>query len=113
MVRMSVSQILECNRAIYRIMEQRTLLSVSTGLKLNRIMKAFDEVEDYVFETMDAAFGRVEWGNLTQEHLSFYAAMVSEQVEMDIDMIPAGELSDNGNIMLDLHDIECLSVILC
>ena len=70
MEKLRVYQVLECNRVLYKMMEQKVLLPISVGLKVKRIMNVFDEVETYVFETMDETFKGFDWENMTDEEIS-------------------------------------------
>lgn len=93
-------------------MEQKINLPISVGLKFYRIMKTFDEIEEYVFETMDMAFENFDWNNMTNEQMLFYKNLISEQIELDYVKIPQKDLENNNVLMLNIEDIEKLSIIL-
>lgn len=113
MEKLQIFQVLECNKVLYKILEQRMAISVSVGLKINRIMKLFDEVEEYVFTTMDMAFQEINWENLTKEQNDFYEKLISEQIELEYNKIPTSFFEENDNLKLTIEDIERLSIILC
>ena len=112
MEKLVVSQVLECNKTLYKIMEQKINLPLSVGLKFYRIMKIFDEIEEYVFETMDMTFENLDWNNMTDEQMLFYKNLLSEQIEVEYTKIPKKELENNNVLMLNIEDIEKLSIIL-
>lgn len=112
MEKLVVSQVLECNKTLYKIMEQKVNLPISIGLKFYRIMKIFDEIEEYVFETMDMTFENLDWNNMTNEQMLFYKNLLSEQIEVEYTKIPQKELENNNVLMLNIGDIEKLSIIL-
>ena len=94
MEKLLVSQVLECNKTLYKIMQQKVNLPISVGLKFYRIMKIFDEIEEYVFETMDMTFENLDWNNMTNEQMLFYKNLISEQIEVEYTKIPQKELEN-------------------
>ena len=112
MEKLLVSQVLECNKTLYKIMQQKVNLPISVGLKFYKIMKIFDEIEEYVFETMDMTFENLNWNNMTNEQMLFYKNLISEQIEVEYTKIPQKELENNNVLMLNIGDIEKLSIIL-
>ena len=113
MEKLQVSQVLECNKTLYKIMEQRTALPISLGLKIYRIMKTFDEVEEYVFDTMDATFPNFSWDEMSSDQMLFYRNLITEQIELDFTKISEKEFENNDKLLLNIEDIANLSVILC
>lgn len=113
MEKLQVSQVLECNKTLYKIMEQRTALPISLGLKIYRIMKTFDEVEEYVFDTMDATFSNFSWDEMSSDQMLFYRNLITEQIELDFTKISEKEFENNDKLLLNIEDIANLSVILC
>ena len=113
MEKLQVFQVLETNKILYKIFEQKTSLPISVGLKIYRIMKIFDEVEEYVFETMDLAYPNFNWMSMTEDEKIFYQRLISEQIELDYEKIPTELFEKNDNLMLTVEDIGALSIILC
>ena len=113
MEKLRVYQVLECNRVLYKMMEQKVLLPISVGLKVKRIMNVFDEVETYVFETMDETFKGFDWGNMTDEEISFYGKLISEEIELYFEKIKEETFENNDKLTLTIDDIDKLSLILC
>lgn len=112
MEKIRIQEVLECNKVLFKIMEQRTTFPISVGLKLNKIMKMFDEVEEYVFTLMDMTFQNINWENLTKEEITFYNKVVSEEIELDFDKISKEVFENNDKLMLTLEDIDNLSLII-
>jgi hypothetical protein len=113
MEKLQVFQVLECNKTLYKMLEQRTAFPISVGLKIHRIMKSFDEVEEYVFETMDMTFGNFDWKNMTNEQIKFYNDLISQEIEVECEKIPISLFEKNEKLMLTIEDINSLSIILC
>lgn len=113
MEKLQVIQVMECNKTLYKMLEQRTTFSISVGLKLHKIMKIFDEIEEYVFETMDMTFGDFVWENMTDEQLVFYNSLILQEIEVDFEKLPTSLFEKNDNLMLSIEDIDRLSIILC
>lgn len=113
MEKLQVYQVLECNKTLYKMLEQRTTFPISIGLKLHRIMKSFDEIEEYVFDTMDMTFENYEWGKMTNEQMMFYQNLISQEIELDFEKIPSKWFEENNKLMLSIEDISRLSIILC
>lgn len=112
MEKLTIAQVLSCNRTLFKILEQRNTLPASVGFKLYRIMKMFDEVEEYVFDTMDITFENFDFTNMTEEQKLFYNNIISSEIELDFDKIETSILENNENLMLTLEDIDNLSPIL-
>lgn len=112
MTKMLVSDVFECNKVLDKIMKQRTLLPISVGLKINKIMKEFDEVEEYVLKTMDVAFGEIDWTRITKEQMQFYNTVLSQEIEIDFEKIPREIFENNDKVMLSIEDVDKLTLIL-
>lgn len=113
MEKLQVSQVLECNKTLYKMIEQRNTFPISVGLKLNKIIKEFDEVEEYVFNMMDMTFQNFDWEKMTTEQLLFYNKLISEQIELDYKRISSEVFENNDKLMLSIDEIESLSIIMC
>jgi hypothetical protein len=113
MEKLQVFDVLECNKTLYKMIEQKNTLPISVGLKLNKIIKEFDEVEEYVFSLMDMTFKDFDWEKMTKEQLMFYEKLVSEKIELDFDKIPTSFFENNDKLMLTIEDIKRLEIILC
>jgi len=109
---LQIYQVINCNKVLSKIYEQKSILPFSLGFKLFKIMKIFDEVEEYVFNTMDMMFPQYEWNNLTKEESEFYSKVLTEKIELSFEKIAKEELEDNDKLMLTLEDIENLAIIL-
>lgn len=112
MEKLKIKDVLECNKTLYKMLEQRTTLPISIGLKIYRIMKIFEEIEEYIFETMDMTFKDFKWENLTTEQITFYNNLISQEIELDFKKLPQKFFEENNNLMLTIEDISNLSIIL-
>ena len=113
MEKLRIFQILECNKTLYKMLEQRTVFPISVGLKIHRIMKSFNEIEEYIFETMNMTFGNFDWENMTNEQIMFYNNLISQEIEVEYEKIPTSLFENNEKLMLTIEDINRLSIILC
>lgn len=113
MEKLQVYQALKCNEVLYKMFEQRNTFPISVGLKLNRIYKQFNEVEEYVFSLMDKTFENFEWMKMTDEQTIFYNGLLSEEIELDYEKIPSSCFENNDKLMLTMEDINNLEIILC
>ncbi len=113
MERLQVFEVLECNKTLYKMIEQRNTFPISVGLKLNKIIREFDEVEEYVFSMMDMTFQDFDWEKMTNEQLIFYNKLILEEIELEFDKIPTSFFENNDKLMLTIEDINTLRIILC
>jgi len=109
---LQIYQVMDCNKVLFKMYEQKNVLPFSLGFKLFKIMKVFDEVEEYVFNTMDMTFPNYDWSNLTKEESEFYRKLLTEKIELDFEKIPKENFENNDKLMLSLEDIGNLSIIL-
>ena len=109
---LQIYQVMDCNKVLFKMYEQKNIFPFSLGFKLFKIMKIFDEVEEYVFNTMDMTFPNYDWGNLTKEESEFYSKLLTEKIELDFEKIPKEIFENNDKLMLSLEDIGNLSIIL-
>lgn len=107
-----IYKVMNCNKVLLKLMEQNKTFPFSLGFKIYKIIKKFDEVEEYVFSTIDLAFGEYDWMNMTKEQSEFYSRLLMEQIELDFEKIPSECLANNSELMLTLEDINDLSIIL-
>ena len=112
MERLQVFDVLECNKTLYKMIEQKNTFPISIGLKLNKIIKEFDEVEEYVFNMMDMTFQDFDWSKMTKEQLMFYKNLISEEIELEYNKIPTSFFENNDKLMLTIEDIDKLRIIL-
>lgn len=112
MEKLCVFQVLECNKVLYKVLEQRTTFPISVGLKIYKIMKEFDNVEEYVFDTMDITFPNFVWDNMTNEQLEFYKTLISQEIEVDFEKIQQNVFENNDKLLLTVEDVGALSIIL-
>lgn len=112
MEKFQIHSVLECNKVLYKLMENRDKFTISVGFKLYNAMKKFDEVEEYVFELMTLTFGDVCWDSLTEEQIVFYNKLLSEEIELEIEKIPSKIFEECGEFKLSIEEIGKLSIII-
>lgn len=112
MEKLHVFEVLECNKTLYKMIEQKNTFPISVGLKLNKIIKEFDEVEEYVFNMMDITFQNFDWGKMTEEQLKFYKCLISEEIELEYSKIPSSFFEDNDKLTLTIEEVDKLRIIL-
>ena len=113
MKKVKISQIFECNKVLFKLFEQGNKFPISLGFRLYKMMKRFEEVEEYVFELMDMAFENYDWGNMTDEQKKFYSNVMSQEIEIEFEKIPSEFFEKSNDLMLTLDEMEKISLILC
>ena len=111
LVKVPIYKILFCNKALFKLYNQRSLLPVSIGLKLHKMIKQFDEIEEYVFNLMEITFENFDISNMTEEQTKFYNKIISSEVEVDISYVNKEFFVFINDLMLTLEDIEYLSIL--
>jgi hypothetical protein len=112
MERILIHKVLTCNRTLYKIYKQQSILPVSVGFKIYKIMKLFDEVEEYVFNITEMVFNEITWTDMTEEQKEFYNNIISSEIELDYEKIDKAFFENNDKLMLTLEDIDNLSIII-
>jgi hypothetical protein len=112
MEKLQIHQILKCNKVLCKILEQKNTFPISVGLKINKIVKEFEEVEDYIFNLMEITFKDFEWSKMTEEQILFYNGLLSQEIELDFKKIPSALFENNNELMISIEDIDDLQIIL-
>lgn len=112
MKKLSIQQVLNCNRTLFKIFEQQSTFPVSIGFKIFSIMKKFDEVEEYVFNVLEMTFQDIDFNSMTEEQKMFYNNVVSSEIELDFETIDEKFFKENETVMLTIEDISNLGIIL-
>lgn len=92
--------------------EQQNTFPISIGFKLFKIMKMFDEVEEYVFKIMEMTFEDFKFEQMNLEENIFYNTVLSSEIELDYERINASYFENNEDLMLTIEDISNLSIII-
>lgn len=111
MEKLKIFEVLNCNRVLFKIFQQKNVLNASFGFKLFKISKIFDEVEEYVVNTMYMTFDSVDLEKLNDEQINFYNVLISSEIELDYDRVDSSLFEKNDELMLTLEDISNLQII--
>lgn len=112
MEKLTIYQVLNCNRTLFKMFEQQKTFPFSVGFKLFKIMKQFDEVEEYVVNTMEMTFKDIVLTDLDEEQKMFYNNIISSEIELEYEKIDISYFENNEDLMLTIEDIGNLSIIL-
>ena len=112
MERLKIYEIFNCNKTLNKMFEQHNTFPISIGFKLFKIMKMFDEVEEYVFNIMEITFKDFKFEHMNDEEKRFYDTILSSEIELKYDKINTSYFENNEDLMLTIEDISNLSIIL-
>lgn len=112
MEKVKIFEVFNCNRVLYKLIEQKNIFPISIGLTLFRLSKIFDEVEDYIFKVMDITFDNFYFENMTDEQKEFFNKLMTEEIEIEYKKIPLKVFENNNELKLSIDEIGYLSIIL-
>lgn len=112
MKKIKIFEVINCNRVLFKIFQQKNVLSANFGFKLFKISKIFDEVEEYVVNTMHLTFDDIDMEHLNDEQIMFYNILISSEIELEYQKIDVSYFEDNSELMLTLEDISNLQIII-
>lgn len=111
MQKMTIYEVLNINKTLYKMFKQQSKFPISIGFKLYNIMKKFDEVEEYVFNVMENTFKDFDITNMTDEQQKFYNVVLSSEIELDYGKVNINYFNGNDDLKLTLEDISNLQPI--
>ena len=112
MTKLKIYEIFNCNKTLNKMIEQQNTFPISIGFKLFKIMKMFDEVEEYVFKIMEMTFEDFKFEQMNLEENIFYNTVLSSEIELEYERINASYFENNEDLMLTIEDISNLSIII-
>ena len=112
MTKLKIYEIFNCNKTLNKMFEQQNTFPISIGFKLFKIMKMFDEVEEYVFKIMEMTFEDFKFEQMNLEENIFYNTVLSSEIELEYERINASYFENNEDLMLTIEDISNLSIII-
>ena len=112
MERLKIYEIFNCNKTLNKMFEQQNTFPISIGFKLFKIMKMFDEVEEYVFNIMEMTFENFKFEQMNEEENIFYNTVLNSEIELEYERINASYFENNEDLMLTIEDISNLSIII-
>lgn len=111
MEKIKVFELMACNRVLFKMMEEKRLFPVSLGFKLHKIMKEFDDVEEYIIDVMETTFGDIDLASMNDDEMKFYNVLLSSEVDVDYERVSQEWFETNSELMLTLEEINDLSII--
>lgn len=108
---LKVYKVINCNKTLYKMFQQQKTFPISVGFKLFKIMKLFDEVEEYVFNTMENTFENFKFENMDDNEKMFYNSLLSSDIELNYEKVNPSYFEDNDDLKLTIEDIDNLSII--
>ena len=112
MKKLKIYEVLNCNRTLNKMFEQQNTFPISVGFKIFKLMKIFDEVEEYVFNVMEMTFKDFKFEQMNDEEKMFYNKVLSSEIELEYEKINTSYFENNNDLMLTIEDIGNLSIIL-
>ena len=112
MEKLKIYEIFNCNKTLNKMFEQQNTFPISIGFKLFKIMKMFDEVEEYVFNIMEMTFEDFKFEQMNEQENIFYNTVLNSEIELEYERINTSYFEDNADLMLTIEDISNLSIIL-
>lgn len=112
MEKLKIYEVLNCNKTLYKMLCQQKTFPISLGFKLFKFMKIFDEVEEYVFSTMEMTFKDFRFEQMSEEEKIFYNTVLNSEIELEYERINTSYFENNDDLMLTIEDIGNLSIIL-
>ena len=112
--KMKIFEIFDCNKVLYKLWNDKTELPLGVGFKIYENIKAFNEVENYVFSIMKDLYGD-EWVDKLENEKEigeWYDRLMSTEVSPEVKKIEKETFLENNSIKLSLEDIEKISLIL-
>lgn len=110
--KVQIGIVLKCNKVLYKILQQQSSFSFSTGFKIYQIIKKFNSVEEFVISTMDSLFGGCDFNSLSEEQKTIYSSIISSEIEVTYEKIPLEVFKNNDKLMLTIEDLKDLEIIL-
>lgn len=112
MKKLKIYEVLNCNKTLNKMFEQQNTFPISLGFKIFKLMKIFDEVEEYVFNVMEMTFKDFRFEQMSEEEKMFYNKLLSSEIELKYEKINTSYFEKNNDLMLTIEDISNLSIIL-
>ncbi len=112
MQKIKIYEVFNCNRTLNKMFEQQKTFPISLGFKLFKLMKVFDEVEEYVFKIMEMTFKDFRFEQMSEDEKMFYNKVLSSEIELKYEKINTSYFENNEDLMLTIEDISNLSIIL-
>lgn len=113
MQNLPIYKVLNCNKTLFKMFNQQSTFPISVGFKIFKIMKTFNEVEEYVINVMEQTFPNINLSEMNDDEKTMYNLIISEEINLDYERIDASNFESNTKLMLTIEDISNLSIITC
>lgn len=85
---------------------------MSDGFKLYGLMKIFDDVEQYAFDVMTAAFGQeIDYTRLTEEQQKVYIELMNVEIDLNFEKVKKDVFEKDEKTIVNMEDIDNLKII--
>lgn len=105
----TIYEVFELNRILHSLLNQQSSYKIQTAFKIHSLIKWLDDTETFLFERMKMLFKEDE----TNVDNPLYVAFLHSQIPfIKIDLKVDDLLSTNGDVKLDVNDVEVLNKML-
>lgn len=106
----TIYEVFELNRILHSLLEQQSSYNIQTAFKIHSLVKWLDETEEFLFNRMNMLFNEDE----TEVKNPLYVAFLNSQLPfVKTDLKVNDLLNTDGNVNLDIKDVEVLNKMLC
>jgi hypothetical protein len=106
----TIYEVFELNRILHSLLEQQSSYNIQTAFKIHSLVKWLDETEEFLFNRMNMLFNEDE----TDVKNPLYVAFLNSQIPfVKTDLKVNDLLNTDGNVNLDIKDVEVLNKMLC
>lgn len=106
----TIYEVFELNRILHSLLEQQSSYNIQTAFKIHSLVKWLDETEEFLFNRMNMLFNEDE----TEVKNPLYVAFLNSQIPfVKTDLKVNDLLNTDGNVNLDIKDVEVLNKMLC
>jgi hypothetical protein len=106
----TIYEVFELNRILHSLLEQQSSYNIQTAFKIHSLVKWLDETEKFLFNRMNMLFNEDE----TDVKNPLYVAFLNSQIPfVKTDLKVNDLLNTDGNVNLDIKDVEVLNKMLC
>lgn len=106
----TIYEVFELNRILHSLLEQQSSYNIQIAFKIHSLVKWLNETEEFLFNRMNMLFNEGE----TDVKNPFYTAFLNSQIPfVKTDLKVNDLLNTDGNVNLDIKDVEVLNKMLC
>lgn len=106
----TIYEVFELNRILHSLLEQQSSYNIQIAFKIHSLVKWLNETEEFLFNRMNMLFNEGE----TDVKNPLYTAFLKSQIPfVKTDLKVNDLLNTDGNVNLDIKDVEVLNKMLC